>query len=260
MKEITIIGFGNFGKLAAKNLVKAGLDVTVTDVIDKSKEAEEIGARFATLEQALKNKIIVLAVPMENLEDMLNKIKDRLIPGTLVLDVCSLKMFACDLMNKMLPKDIEIIGTHPLFGPQSAPTSIKGMRIVLCKVRNKEKTFNKVKEFLEKLELRVFVVTPEEHDRQMAVSQALTHFIGQVVKKMNLQRVELSTKTFDDLMNIMDIIRNDTPALFNNMQTRNPFAKANREKFIDASIKLNTQLNETSGGQITWQEKHQKNC
>jgi len=127
-----------------------------------------------------------------------------------------------------------------LFGPQSAPSSIQGMRIVLCDVRSTR--INQVKEFCERLGLRVFITTPEEHDRQMAISQALTHFIGQVAKKMNVKRVELSTKTFDDLMNIIDIIKNDTPALFENMQTMNPFASEMRKEFIRNSIELDQSI------------------
>jgi prephenate dehydrogenase len=236
---IGIIGLGNFGKLAAKHLTAAGKQVIAADVVDRAKEAEQLGIEFAALEKVLESKTIILAVPMEALEQTLNNIKEKLQPGTVVLDVCSLKMFACKAMKRILPENVEIIGTHPLFGPQSAPDSIAGMRIALVNVRAKQEIFDKVKEFCEKLELKVIVTTAEEHDKQMAVSQALTHFIGQVAKRMNLERVELSTKTFDDLMSIIEIIKNDTPALFNNMQTMNPFAAEVRDKFVEESKKLN---------------------
>ena len=239
---LSIIGFGNFGKLAAKHLILAGASVGVNDVSDKTNEAEEIGARFISLDEACRSKIIILAVPMEALEETLHKIKDKLQPGTLVLDVCSLKMFACDAMNKILPSSVEIIGTHPLFGPQSAPNSIKGMRIALVDVRSKQETFNEVKEFCEKLGLKTIITTPEEHDRQMAHSQALTHFIGQALKNNDTERVEMSTLTFDKLMDIVNVIKNDTPQLFNNMQQMNPFAKEARDNFVKEAEKINAEL------------------
>jgi len=239
--KIGIIGFGRFGQFMAKHLKKKA-DVIVTDEIDLRTKAKEFGVIFSSLDNVLRQRIIILAVPMESLKEILNKIKKKVLPGSLVLDVCSLKMFSAKLMKQILPKDVEIIGTHPLFGPQSAPGSIAGMKIALCDINAKKNTMAKVKIFCENLGLKVFTTTPEEHDRQMAVSQALTHFIGQVAKKMNLKRVELSTKTFDDLMNIIDIIKNDTPALFENMQSMNPFAKETREKFISESIKLNKKL------------------
>jgi len=240
-KEIGIIGFGNFGQFMAKHLKKK-FEVFAADITDRNKEAEKIGVKFVTINEASSKEVIILAVPMENLKETLHEIKNKVKAGALVLDVCSLKMFSCKAMKEMLPKDIEMIGTHPLFGPQSASNSIRGMRIALCNVNARQETLRKVKRFCEALKLKVIITTPEEHDKQMAVSQALTHFIGQIAKHMGLKRVELSTKTFDDLMNIIDIIKNDTPALFENMQTMNPFAKEIRERFIAEGIKLNQKL------------------
>jgi len=97
--------------------------------------------------------------------------------------------------------------------------------------------------FCEKLGLKTIVTTAEEHDKQMAVSQALTHFIGQACKKINIQRVQMSTLTFDKIMDVVDIIKNDTPALFENMQTMNPFAGEMRRKFVNAANKINVELN-----------------
>jgi len=244
--KISIIGFGNFGQFMAKSL-KEFLEVNVTDKIEKTEESKNLGVKFVSLEESCKNKIIILAIPMEDLEEILNRIKNKLIPGTLVLDVCSLKMFSCSLMKKILPRNIQIIGTHPLFGPHSVKGSLNGMRIALVNVHATNKIFNEVQRFCENIGLKIIITTPEEHDKQMAISQALTHFIGQVCKKINLQRIEMSTKTFNDLMNIVDIIKNDTPKLFNNMQTMNPFSKNIRNKFILASKKLNNQLNSESG-------------
>jgi prephenate dehydrogenase len=244
--QVSIIGFGNFGKFISQHLSKK-FDVIVNDIENKILGKNENGVKFVSLEDVCRSNIIILAVPMENFEETLHKIKNKLSAGTIVLDVCSLKLFSCELMKKILPNNLEIIGTHPLFGPQSAKNSIEGMKIALVNVCAKEKTFEKINDFCKNLGLKTIIPTAEEHDRQMATSQALTHFIGQVCKNINLQRVELSTKTFDDLMNIIEIIKNDTPKLFNNMQTMNPFAKEVRENFVDSAIEINTQLNSESG-------------
>ncbi|PIN89074.1 hypothetical protein COU57_06630 [Candidatus Pacearchaeota archaeon CG10_big_fil_rev_8_21_14_0_10_32_14] len=241
--KIGIIGFGNFGKFMASHLKNKSY-IIVTDIIDKKEEAEQIGVEFGSLEEVLKQKIIILSVEMENLRDTLHSIKDKISPGTLVLDVCSLKLFSSKLMEDLLPKNIEIIGTHPLFGPQSAKDLIEGMKIAICNIRSNK--IDDVKIFCESLGLDVIICSPEEHDRQMAVSQSLTHFIGHVAKNIDLCRVDLSTKTFDDLMNVIEIMKNDTPALFENMQTMNPFAKNMRSIFVDETIKLNKRLSHLS--------------
>ncbi|MBS3079403.1 prephenate dehydrogenase [Candidatus Pacearchaeota archaeon] len=244
MKQtVSVIGFGNFGKFLVKHLILSNIDVFVTDIIDKNNEARELGASFVSLEKALQSKIIIIAVPMEKFIETLINIKNELKKDTIIIDVCSLKMFSCDAMIRILPKNVQIIGSHPLFGPQSARNSIEGMKIALINVRTNKKTFEKIKKFCETLKLRVIITTPEIHDKEMAVSQALTHFIGMVFNRLGIKRIELSTKTFEDLMNIVDIVKNDTPALFNNMQQINPFAKKIREDFIKNVNSLDYELN-----------------
>ncbi|MDD5192454.1 MAG: prephenate dehydrogenase/arogenate dehydrogenase family protein [Candidatus Nanoarchaeia archaeon] len=234
--EIGIIGFGSFGRLIAKHL-KTRAKIYVSDIINKEKEAKEIGVSFVSVKQAASKEIVILSMPMENLQEILISIKEILQKNALVLDVCSLKVFSCELMKKILPKDVEIIGTHPLFGPQSAPNSIEGSKIAIIPIRTSR--LDEVKSFCESLGLKVFITTSKEHDKQMASSQALVHFIGQAMENCGIKRTDLSTRTFDKLMDIAEIIRNDTPALFNNMQTMNPFAKEVREKFLDELNKIN---------------------
>ena len=228
--EIGIIGFGNFGRFIAKHLVDK-FSVFVNDDLDMRNEAREIGANFVSLGEASSKDIVILAVPMECFKECLIKIKKYLKKDSIVIDVCSLKMFSCNLMKEILPENIEIIGTHPLFGPNSAVDSIAGLKIAVILLRC-SKSIDSVIKFLESLDLKVIITTAEEHDKQMAVSQALTHFIGQAMINSEIKRIELSTKTFDTLMNLSEIIAHDSPTLLNNMQTMNPFAKLSREKFI----------------------------
>jgi prephenate dehydrogenase len=237
--EIGIIGFGRFGKLMARHLKKEA-DIFVSDSINKEKDARELGISLVSIKEAASKEIVILSVPMENLENVLFEIRGNLQKNALILDVCSLKMFSCEIMKKVLPENVEIIGTHPLFGPQSALDSIEGMKIAITPVRTSR--LNEVKSFCESFGLKVFITTPEEHDKQMALSQALTHFIGQAMKNTGIRRLELSTKTFDKLMDVVEITGNDTPELFNNMQMMNPFANETREKFVLELNKIQDEL------------------
>jgi len=244
-REIGIIGFGKFGQFIAKHL-KNKADVFVTSKFNNKKEAKEIGVNFVPLEEILKKKIIIISVSIDEFEQTLEKIKDKILPGTLVIDVCSLKVFPCSAMSMVLPKNIEVIGTHPLFGPNSAKSTLEGLKIALCNVRTSENTLSKVKSFCESLGLKAIITTPEEHDKQMAESRALTHFIGRVINNSGIERPILTTKTFDDLIKIVDIITNNTQGLFENIQTKNSYAKEVRKKFIESSIELDKDLNEKS--------------
>lgn len=237
--EIGIIGFGSFGKFMALHLAKR-FKIFVYDIAKIPEESCSMQVTFSSLEEVLKKDVIILAVPMESLEKTLYKIKDKIKENSLVMDVCSLKMFSCSLMDKILPKNIEIIGTHPLFGEKSAKNNIRGMKIALCNVRSSR--LEKVKTFCEQLGLKVIITSPEEHDKQMAFSQALTHFIGRTAQRSDIKRVALSTKTFDDLMDIIEVIKEDSSVLFENMQTMNPFASEIRSRFLEEARKLHEHL------------------
>ncbi len=54
------------------------------------------------------------------MEDVLGRTRGRLAPDVLVMDTCSVKTHPVGLMERMLPATISILGTHPMFGPDSA--------------------------------------------------------------------------------------------------------------------------------------------
>jgi prephenate dehydrogenase len=233
--KIGVIGCGAFGCFFADQLAKKA-DVVVTDV--KSKKTKQ---KFVSLEEALNSDVVVLAVPMNVFENTLNKIKNKLKPGTIIMDVCSLKMFSCKAMDKILPKNVEIIGTHPLFGPQTG-AKMNETKLVMCEVRAKKESFTKINNLLSSLGPKIIITTPEEHDKQMAVTQDIIHFIGHATTKAGLKRVPLDTKAFDKFMDIVDVVECDSPALFHDMHKFNPYSASSRKKFIDAVVKLDKEL------------------
>jgi prephenate dehydrogenase len=241
MKSAGIIGFGRFGQLTAKHLSKH-FDVRVFSRTNREAEADRLGVKFASLEDCAGSDIVILSVPIKDLEGVLENAVPHLKAGALVLDVCSVKEEPVRLMEQLVPDHCRCISTHPLFGPDSATNGLKGKKIVLCPVSDTD--ISKVKEFLESLELDVIVTTPEEHDRQMAVSLALNHLLGRALIRMDIDRVELSTMIHDNLMAIVDIVGNDTVELFQDMQMRNRFAGEIRKKLIEELKRIDSELEE----------------
>ena len=134
IKEIGLIGFGRFGKLAAKYLSE---DFKV-HVFHKSKSSEKSKIKniiFSALGDVCRKDIVIIAVPISEFENTLKEINKLLKKGALVIDVCSVKEYAASLMEKILPKSVQILATHPLFGPDSAAESLFGRKMVLCRVR-----------------------------------------------------------------------------------------------------------------------------
>ena len=76
--------------------------------------------------------------------------------------------------------------------------------------------------------------TPEDHDRQIAVSLALTHFIGRALSEFGAEPLEIDTEGYSRLLHILDVVTHDTWQLFVDMHQYNPFAGETREAFISA--------------------------
>ena len=236
LKELAIIGFGSFGKLAAKHL-SAKFDVVVADVQDKSDEAKAFGVRFVPINEAAKKRVVILAVPVDKLKSILQDIRKDVTNGALILDVCSVKMLPVKLMTEILPADVEIIGTHPLFGPQSAHTGLQGHKIALCPVRTSR--MDHVISFLSSLGLKTIITTAIEHDKQMAKTQALSHFIGKALINLGIQKEDISVPSFDKLLELTALLKNDSDELLKTILSDNPFAG---QTIIEFSDQLESEL------------------
>ena len=240
MTEIGIIGFGQFGQFMAQHLAPF-FDVTVCDNADRQTEAANIGVEWSAFEITSNKKIVIFAVPLNSFAEVLKRAAPHLKSDALCFDVCSVKMKPIELMLDFLPQNVEIIGTHPLFGPQSGRESIEGLRIALCSVRTTRS--EEIKQFLaDELKLKVFEKTPEEHDREMAHVQALTHFVARALDELHVAESELATVSYEELMRAARLVSEDSWELFQTIQQGNPFADTKRKAFIEKLIELENRL------------------
>jgi len=135
------------------------------------------------------------------------------------------------VMEAQLPHFVDIVGTHPLFGPQSARNGIQGRKIAVCPVRGNGA--HRVAAFLRRtLGLRVYITTPEEHDRDAAVVQGVTHLIAKVLVRMEPLPKRLTTASFDLLMQAIEMVRYDAASVFLAIERENPYAAEVRERLF----------------------------
>ena len=223
-----LIGFGAFGRLTARHL-SAWFDIRAHD---PAATEEHGAATLVSLEKAGSCPTVVLAVPVEALEATLDAMRPHLRTDTLVIDVGSVKVKPARLMAERLPEGVRIVGTHPLFGPQSAKDGVAGLRIAVCEVRG-TKDARRVAAFCRRaLKLKVFQVSPEDHDREAATVQGLTHLIARVLLAMEPLPTRMTTASFERLMQAVDMVRHDSPAVFRAIERDNPFAAEVRERFF----------------------------
>lgn len=244
MKELGIIGFGNFSKFFTPHLRPHFASITVFDARDGFKsEAENLGVIGGTLQEVLNKEIIILAIPVQYLEAFLQSSAQLFNPNALIMDVSSVKLKPIALMEQYLPKTCEIVGTHPLFGPQSGKNGIHGLNFVICPHRQKKETIVSLTDlFQSKMQLRVLERTVDEHDKQMAYVQGITHFIGRALNRMDIPDVEQKTPAYQYLLDIKRNLGGDSWDLFLTIENENPCAKDVRDEFLTELVKLNTEL------------------
>ena len=221
-QSLSIIGIGAFGEFILKHLIPY-FDV---HVYDAHRDLSHITALYnvaeVPLEDAGKSDIVIIAVPVRAIEGVAKSIAPHLRAGQLVMDVASVKTLPANILSAELPEDVDLIGLHPLFGPQSGKGGIYGQNIALVNIRGSRD--DNIAAFMERqLGLNVIRCTAREHDEQMAYVQGLTHMIARVFQMMDLPEITQETKTFSLLRQMVNIVKDDSDELFRAIQTDNPY-------------------------------------
>lgn len=240
-QSLSIIGVGAFGEFSIKHLAPY-FDLHLYDEYrDLSNIAETYNVAVVDFEKAAQSDVIVLAVPVQAMADTVERIKPYLREGQLVIDIASVKCKPVEALDKILPDNVDIVATHPIFGPQSGKFGIAEQNIVLMNVRGNR--LECVKRFLqENLHLNVIESSPEEHDQQMAYVQGLTHMIARIFKNMDVPEINQASKTYRLLEEMVNLIKNDSDDLFKAIQTDNPYVSDVKAKFFQSVKELEESL------------------
>jgi prephenate dehydrogenase len=150
------------------------------------------------------------------------------------MDTCSVKVFPVQSMMENAPAEVEVIGTHPMFGPDSAAGGVTDLPMVMSKARCHPSTFIRYHEFFTGIGLRVVEMSPEEHDREAAMTQGVTHFLGRVLADLGLEPSSIATMGYQKLLEVMEQTCNDPYELFVDLQRYNPYTSLMRERLKES--------------------------
>lgn len=239
---IGLVGYGRFGRLTVRHLSPDFEVVVHTRNVDKENDINEAGGRLVSLNEACARKIVVLCVPISAMQDTLKQIAPLLAPKTIVADVCSVKEYPALWMHQHLPEFVDILATHPMFGPDSAAKSLADHKIVLCPERIAPHRYQRIKSWLEEKKLDIIETTPSDHDRKIAVSLSLTHFIGRTLARFGAPAMDIDTEGYRRLLHILGVVNNDTWQLFEDMHRYNPYAREKRHAFMAAMANIDDHL------------------
>ncbi len=240
MNPLGIIGFGRFGQLLYEHL-KDSVDVVVYDPY-KRYQRKFSRVPFVEFPDIARLPHLILAVPVSAIDELARKLKWHIQPATLVMDVCAVKIYPLQILEKELPESVAIVGSHPLFGPDSAADSFQNHILILTPVRVQPERFQKIREFWEGFGVQIVEMTPGEQDRLMAWSLALTHFLGRALIRLPLPETPVSTRDYQNLLKLVEKINRDTVELFQDMHRFNPYTKEMREVLYKAIADLKSEL------------------
>lgn len=217
-----------------------GFDVSIWGRSGKIDIAERLGVRFAYDLQAEvhESEVVIISVPIDITEQVIAEVAPLMKTGSLLMDLTSLKTGPTRAMQKYAPADVEILGTHPMFGP-TIP-SLHGQRFILTPINERcQKWFPVIKEMLEEKGAHIVIVEPEEHDRFVSVVQGLTHFayitIGTTLDKLDFNVKEsrrFMSPVYDIMLDFVGRILGQNPYLYAMIQMENPEVIKVHEAFL----------------------------
>ena len=255
MKVTIIGGAGGMGKWFAGFFKENGVEVRIVDKSDKTGEtAKEMDVEFLNTdilkategeverkEDIADTDVLLVSVPIDITGRVIERVGPQMRKGSLLMDITSVKKAPVEMMNRFTNEGVEILGTHPLFGPSTK--SMQGQTIVFVPSR-KGHLYDKMEEMFERNGAKIEVLTAEEHDEIMSVIQGLTHFIliafGITLKNLDFD-VEKSRKfmspMYEILMDFVGRLLHQDPHLYALIQTNFEMGRIH-EEFLAVTNRL----------------------
>ncbi|MFO0735297.1 MAG: bifunctional chorismate mutase/prephenate dehydrogenase [Labilithrix sp.] len=168
-------GTAGMGAFLARVFESAGYTVE-TMGLDGGRKAEEVAA---------DHDVVILSVPIHDTVEMAKKIGPHVRAGACLMDITSVKRAPLAAMLDSAPENVDVVGTHPMFGPHGI--DFDRQKVVLCRGRG-EAAFTRVKKLFETFGAETIEASADEHDAQMALIQVLVHektmVLGSVLERL----------------------------------------------------------------------------
>jgi prephenate dehydrogenase len=246
MVSILILGgTGQTGSWFARYFKEKGFDVAIWGPSGRAEVAERLGVRYAweMMDEAHRSDIVLVSVLIDKTVEMIRQVAPHMQPGSLIMDVTSIKSGPVKAMTAYAAEGVEVLGTHPMFGPTMP--GLHGQTIILTPAEGRTgKWLSVIQSLFQSDGAHVEVLDAEEHDQIMAVVQALTHFayigIGSALAALDfdVQRSRrFMSPVYEIMLDFVGRILDQDPELYASIQ-KNPKASAVRQTFIAECMRL----------------------
>ncbi len=184
--KVAVVGLGLIGGSLARDL-KAQINVSVCGVDNNEshcRRAREMGLvdELATIgDVTLDSDVIIIATPVDVIEQLLPQILNTIGSNTVVIDVGSTKSDICNAVRNHTNRG-QFVAAHPLAGTEfSGPeAALKGLfsnaKNIICeKEKSNPKALETALKVFESMGMNTLFMSAEEHDRHLAYVSHLSH-------------------------------------------------------------------------------------
>ena len=227
-------GSAGMGRWLADFLAQAGCEVTVADL-----ETEHTAPDVA---QSVD--VLFVAVPIGVTLEVIAQVGALVRPGGALADITSLKEREVSAMLEAAPADVEVFGTHPLFGPRSA--SVEGRNFITCPGRG-DRWLTWFEQLLADRGAVVTRTDAGQHDEMMSIVQGLEHFstvaTGLALRELGVpteQFAPFATPSFGHKVDAIRRVFCDNPRLYGEIMAQNP----RNERVVEAYLGIAHRLAE----------------
>jgi len=238
---VGIYGLGRFGSFWASLFARHPELFTVYGCNRTPRNQHIEGVTIVEPEELKYVDALFICVAISSFEEVLRRLADIVRPGTVVFDTCSVKWYPAEIMKTVLPDSVYSIATHPMFGPDSAKNGVAGLPMVFWPLNCPAEEAEYWETVFSDMKMRLTALSPEEHDREAALTQGITHVIGRVLGEMELKPSPIATKGYSKLLDIVEQTCNDPYQLFMDLQHFNPYTH-NMRRQLKQSLEKTMQV------------------
>ena len=241
-QNICLIGYGRFGEFFCKEVLP-NKNLSVYTRHPEGKQFPPEITVYDNLQRAVKNAdIIIPAVPIGKFKEVIIGIAGYLKASAIFMDVCSVKNYPVEIMKTYLPPAVQIIASHPLFGPKyfEKKSTLAGSRMVMWNISADKNIYSDLVQFFRSLSIEIIEINEQEHDKLTAQSQFFTHLVRYFAQEQGLHKTKIDTTAADLLFDSFKCIGTNDQ-LLKDMIKYNPFCR----EVLNSSIKTLTELQKT---------------
>lgn len=243
IRSIGIVGHGSFGAFLEMLAKKHLPDVEVRVFSNRSVPD---GARFFTLHETCTSDVLIIASAIRDFEKTLREVVPLVSDATVIVDVNTVKVMPVHLLRE-LAKGKQYFATHPMFGPYSFEKqggSLAGLRLVIAEHTLDARTHHALLATLRDLGLVVIETDADTHDKQLAETLFLTHYLSQSIAAAGFVRTDIDTLSFGYLMDAVESTKQDL-ALFKDVYRFNPYCKETLTRLKEGELVVEKLLHES---------------